>query len=85
MTPRMQRILEQLGQPPPKTKRVLEVNPKHPLIEKLQTIFTASRADPRLEHCARLLYGQAHLAESGTVPDLASFNQALTHIMLRAM
>ena len=49
MTPRMQRMREQLGQATAKTKRVLEVNP-----------------------------------ESGTLPDLATFNQALTDIMLRA-
>jgi molecular chaperone HtpG len=84
MTPRMQRMLEQLGQPPTKTKRILEVNPKHVLLQKLQAIFAESRADPRLDHCAKLLYGQAHLAESGTVADLATFNQALTDIMLRA-
>jgi molecular chaperone HtpG len=84
MTPRMQRMLEQLGQAPTKTKRILEVNPKHALLQKLQTIFVESRSDPRLSECAKLLYGQAHLAESGTVPDLTTFNQALTDIMLRA-
>jgi molecular chaperone HtpG len=85
MTPRMQRMLEQMGQAPQKLKRILEVNPKHPLVAKLQAVFAESRSDPRLAQCARLLYGQAHLAESGNVPDLASFNQALTDIMLRAI
>lgn len=84
MTPRMQRMLEQLGQAPAKTKRILEVNPKHALLQKLLAVFAESRADPRLDQCAKLLYGQAHLAESGAVPDLASFNRALTDIMLRA-
>jgi molecular chaperone HtpG len=84
MTPRMQRMLEQLGQAPAKTKRILEINPKHALVHKLLAIFAESRADPRLEQCAKLLYGQAHLAESGTVPDLTTFNQALTDMMIRA-
>jgi molecular chaperone HtpG len=84
MTPRMQRMLEQLGQAPPKPKRILELNPAHALVGKLHAIFTESRADPRLEQCAKLLLGQAHLAESGTLPDLASFGHALTEIMLRA-
>jgi molecular chaperone HtpG len=84
MTPRMQRMLEQLGQAPPKPKRILELNPAHALLGKLQAIFTDSKADPRLEQCAKLLLGQAHLAESGTLPDLASFGNALTEIMLRA-
>ena len=77
-------MLEQLGQAAMKTKRILEVNAKHPLLQKLHTIFAESAADPRLEQCAKLLYGQAHLAESGTLPDLTTFNQALTDIMLRA-
>jgi molecular chaperone HtpG len=85
MTPRMQRMLEQMGQSPgQKVKRILEVNPRHPLLAKLQAVFAESRSDPRLAACARLLHGQAHLAESGSMPDLASFNQALTDIMLRA-
>lgn len=84
MTPRMQRMLEQLGQTPQKVKRILELNPAHPLLGKLHAIFTESKSDPRLEQCAKLLLGQAHLAESGTLPDQASFGSALTDIMLRA-
>ena len=85
MTPRMQRMLEQMGQATEKTKRILEVNPKHAVIEKLETLVKDNRADPRVEQCARLLYGQANLAESGTVPDSARFSQALTDIMLKAI
>ncbi|HEX7699938.1 MAG TPA: molecular chaperone HtpG, partial [Kofleriaceae bacterium] len=48
ITPRMQKMLEQLGQAPPKAKPILEINPKHPLIPKLQAIFAESKADPRL-------------------------------------
>jgi len=74
-----------MGQAPPKSKRILELNPNHPLIAKLHAIFSESNADPRLEQCARLLLGQAQLAESGTLPDHAVFNRALTEIMLRAV
>ena len=84
MTPRMQRMLEQLGQTPTKPKRILEVNPTHPLLDKLQSIYASSQTDPRLEQIAKLLLGQAHLAESGSLPDATSFGQALTEIMLRA-
>ena len=84
MTPRMQRMLEQMGQAMPKPKRILEVNPSHPLLAKLQAIFAESQNDPRLEQCAKLLLGQAHLAESGALPDSAAFTNALTEIMLRA-
>jgi molecular chaperone HtpG len=77
-------MLEQLGQAPTKTKRILEVNPSHPLLQKLHAIFAANSTDARLEQCAKLLFGQAHLAESGTLPDLGAFSQALTEVMLRA-
>jgi molecular chaperone HtpG len=84
-SPRLQRLMEQLGQKVPKPKRILEVNPGHPLLEKLAAIFKENQADPRLQAYARLLLGQAHLAESGQVPDPAAFSQALNDVMLRGM
>jgi molecular chaperone HtpG len=83
-TPRMQRILEQLGQTPHKVKRILELNPSHPLIPKLQAMYQESKTDPRLKLYADLLLGQAHLADSGQVPDPAAFSKAVSEIMLRA-
>ncbi|MDQ3300843.1 MAG: molecular chaperone HtpG [Myxococcota bacterium] len=85
MTPRMQKLLEQMGQQPPKAKPVLELNPTHPLIPKLQAVYTESKADPRLESYAKLLLGQAHLAETGQLPDPDAFSKALGDVMLRAL
>jgi molecular chaperone HtpG len=84
MTPRMQRMLEQLGQKPPKVLRILELNPTHPLVAKLESVFKADPADPRLELWAKLLLGQAHLAESGQVPDPVAFSKVLADVMTRA-
>ncbi|MGO9837748.1 MAG: molecular chaperone HtpG [Polyangiaceae bacterium] len=85
MTPRMQRMLEQLGQKPQKVKRVLELNPSHPLIAKLRAVFLENKEDPRLKLYAGLLLGQAHLAESGQVPDPAAFSQILADVMVRGV
>jgi molecular chaperone HtpG len=74
-------MLEQLGHPVPKAKPVLELNPSHPVIPKLQEIFRQSSADPRLANYAQLLFGLAHLSESGQVPDPTSFGTALTDLM----
>ncbi|HEY4242156.1 MAG TPA: molecular chaperone HtpG [Kofleriaceae bacterium] len=84
LSPRMQRMLEQMGQTPPKVKRILELNPTHPLIANLQRIFAASPADPRLAAAAHLLLGQAQLSELGTILDPAQFSTALFDILLRA-
>ncbi len=83
LTPRMQRMLEQLGQWLPSTRPLLELNPGHPVMEKLQRIFRESSADPRLGLYAQLLLGQAHLADSGQVPDPAAFSAAITDVMVR--
>jgi molecular chaperone HtpG len=84
-SPRLQKIMEQLGQKPAKVKRILELNAGHPLIPRLQAIFQENKSDPRLELYAKLLLGQAHLADSGQVPDPAAFSQVVADVMLRAV
>ena len=85
MTPRMQKIMEQLGQKPGKVKRILEVNADHPLVKKLHQVFAANNKDPRLGTYAQLLLGQAHLAESGQLPDPAAFSKTLAEVMANAL
>jgi molecular chaperone HtpG len=80
-TPRMQKLLEQLGQKSPKVRPILELNPAHPTIAKLQTVFREKSDDPRLALYAKLLLGQAHLAESGQLPDPVAFSQVLAEAM----
>ena len=85
LTPRVQRLLEQLGQSVTKAKPVLELNPSHPVVDKLRAVFQHSNADPRLPLYAELLYNQAHLADAGHVPDPVAFGRALTDLMTRAL
>ncbi|MBL0220750.1 MAG: molecular chaperone HtpG [Myxococcales bacterium] len=85
LTPRMQKLLEQLGQAPPPVRPVLELNPTHPVMAKLKAVFAADSTDPRLAASAKLLLGQAYLADTGQLPNPAAFGQALDEIMLRAM
>lgn len=81
MSPRLQRMLEQMGQTPEKPKRILELNPAHELVTKLRSIVEADQSDPRVQLYAQLLLGQAHLAESGQVPDPSAFSKVLGEIM----
>ncbi len=85
LTPRMQKLLEQLGQPAPPTKPVLELNADHPLVAKLKALFAADSTDTRLATIAKLMLGQAYLADTGQLPDPASFGQALGDLMLRVV
>lgn len=83
LTPRMQRMLEQLGHAPAKVKPVLELNPSHALTAKLEAIVRESSADPRLAVYAELLFGFAYLADAGQVHDAPRFGTALIDLMVR--
>ena len=63
---------------------MLELNPTHPLVAKLQAFHAAHPADERLDLYAELLYGQAVLAEGGALADPAAFSQRLAELMLEA-
>lgn len=65
----MQRIMSSFGQPVPKAKPILELNPKHQLVENLRHI-----ADEQLfAEWANLFYEQALLIAGGKLEDTAAF------------
>ena len=84
LSPQMQELLRRAGQEVPKIKRILELNPTHPIVTRLRQLHATDANDPRLGLYAELLYGQAILAEGGTLPDPASFSRRLTELMLQA-
>jgi molecular chaperone HtpG len=84
LSPQMQELLRRAGQDVPKVKRVLELNPTHPIVTTLRQVHAIDAKDTRLALYAELLYGQAVLAEGGTLPDPAAFSRRLTELMLQA-
>jgi molecular chaperone HtpG len=68
----------------PKQKRILELNPDHPLLGRLQAIFEENREDTRLESYANLLHGQALIAEGSPLPDPVGFSKLVAELMVRA-
>jgi len=84
LSPQLEELLRRSGQEVPRVKRVLELNPTHPLVERLQAFHAAHPADERLRRYADLLLGQAILAEGGTLPDPAAFSQRLAELLVEA-
>ena len=82
MSLRMGRILKQAGQTNPfATLPILEVNPKHPLIERLKdTNDEAAFAD-----LAHVLYDQAMLAEGGELDDPAIFVRRVNRLIVEGL
>ncbi len=72
ITPTLEKMYKAMGQELPKIKRILELNPSHPLVEGLQTAFAAGERES-LADTAELIYGLALLAEGGELADPSRF------------
>jgi molecular chaperone HtpG len=83
LSPQMQELLRRAGQDVPKFKRVLELNPTHPIVTKLRQIHALDAKDSRLALYAELLHGQALLAEGTPLQDPAAFSRRVTELMMQ--
>ena len=84
MNPQMERIFAAMNQPVPETKRILELNPRHPVIEAMNDLFTADKKDPKIADYSELLYDQALLTEGIDIKDPARFAQLISDLMVQA-
>src|SRR5579875_2619259 len=85
ITPALARMYRASGQAIPAGKRILELNPKHPLVTGLQQARKHRADDPALAETAELLYGTALLAEGGVPEDPARFAGLLTDRLVRTV
>jgi len=74
----LERILKASGQDVPATKRILEVNPGHPIIARL----AEEQSEDGLQDWALILYEQALLAEGGRLDDPAGFVGRINKMLL---
>ncbi|KAA8890624.1 molecular chaperone HtpG [Nocardia colli] len=90
-TPMLERMYRASGQAMPETKRILELNPTHPLVTGLRDAYDTRKDDadagkvPELTETAELLYGTAVLAEGGELKDPARFAHILTDRLTRTL
>jgi len=81
LSPQLERLLKQESFDIPTAKRILELNPNHPIAERMKEIYRNDSQDPLLDDYADLLLGQAHLAEGALPPDLPAFNRLVAKLM----
>jgi molecular chaperone HtpG len=81
LSPQLEAMLRAAGQAPPETKRILELNPSHPILAKMQAQFDANHDDPALTDSAEILLGQALLAEGSPLPDPAGFAAKIAKLL----
>ena len=75
----LERILRASGQEIQGAKPVFEINPKHPLIDRLQV----EQGDQRFSDLALVLFDQALLSEGGQLDDPASFVHRLNDLIIQ--
>jgi molecular chaperone HtpG len=85
ITPALARMYRASGQAIPVSKRILEINPKHPLVTGLQQAQKDRGDDPALAETAELLYGTAVLAEGDIPEDPAKFAGLLADRLARTV
>src|SRR5699024_7290937 len=77
MTPQLEAMYRASGMEMPTSKRILELNPSHPLVGRLREQHAQDPSDPALGNTARLLSGAAVLAEGGSLSDPAELARLL--------
>jgi molecular chaperone HtpG len=82
MSAHVERILRAQGQDVPKQKRILELNPGHPVVAKLDALQKAGD-DAAVREWSELLYDQALVAEGSLPEDPSRLARAITKLMTR--
>ncbi|MEQ6434723.1 molecular chaperone HtpG [Comamonas sp. w2-DMI] len=75
MSLQLARLLKQAGQKAPETRPVLEVNPEHPLVKKLD-------GSVHFHDLAQILFDQAVLAEGGMPEDPAAYVKRVNALLV---
>jgi molecular chaperone HtpG len=78
MSTNLERMLKGAGQDVPTTKPVLEINARHPIVQRLKD----ETDENRFADWSRILFDQATLAEGGHLEDPAAFVKRLNDLML---
>lgn len=81
MDTQMEKLLKAMGQDVPQQKRILELNPEHPLFSSMNAIFEKDKESPLLKEYINLLYDQALLLEGSRPKDPAAFARAVARLM----
>ncbi len=76
MSGHLKRMLKQAGQTAPDSKPILELNPEHPLVQRLKI------EKNHFDEWVNILFDQAMLAEGGSLEDPAGFVRRLNMLLL---
>ena len=76
LSPQLIRMLKQAGQAIPESKPILEINPEHPLVKKLE-------GSTEFDDLANVIFDQAVIAEGGLPDDPAEYVKRINSLLLK--
>ncbi len=82
LDPRMEKMLKAMGQEVPEHKKVLEINPSHPIFAAMNRIYEKDSSAPVLGEYASLLLDQALLLSGMKPKDAALFAKNISRLMV---
>lgn len=85
MSAYMEKIMKATGQSIPKTKRILEINTSHPVLEKIKRVHEQNAESEALKDYSELLYDLAVIGEGGKIEDPSRFNKLVADLMAEAI
>ena len=77
----VQRLMRDAGRDVPKSERIFELNPHHPLIKNVKGMV--ERGDAQTSDWIEVLYDQALVAEGAPVEDPAGFSRRMTVLLTK--
>lgn len=82
MSANMEKLYKAANQPMfQSAKRILELNPNHSVISKLEEIFKNNSEDTRIPDYTQLIYDQALLMEGSKIDDPVKFSKLVSELM----
>jgi molecular chaperone HtpG len=84
-SPQLERMLKMGKVGGPKQRRIMELNPKHQIFQKMQERYQKDKDDQIIGDYAELLFGYALLAEGSELPDPVRFNKLVAELIIRTL
>jgi molecular chaperone HtpG len=84
MNANMERILKAMNQEVPESKRILELNPEHAIMQVMFKRFEKDKGDRKLADYCELLFDQALLTEGSPITDPLRFTRLVSELMVEA-
>ncbi|MCY4545026.1 MAG: molecular chaperone HtpG [Gemmatimonadetes bacterium] len=86
MSAHMERLMQRMGEGEGQdSKRILELNAGHPVVQGLQKLHDSDSSDVRVESIGRLLYEQAVVAEGSKLDDPVGFAGRINELLVKEL